>query len=181
MEQSGFEEINLFQSMKVLDNVSTKKKKHLFFWPSSEALIIKVLKRYWHMVGEKLFTDGFLCSLKRHNKTEHQRPPGKPPSCDVKQRHPGTGGRRCRSQRLRGAAPLERPLPLPRTTGHLADLKKCHQQLMASVKREDNPHLGVTEPDISLSRNWAKASSPGLCEVNMPDSTTCGNGLGNGL
>lgn len=48
--------------------------------------------------------------------------------------------------------PAGAPPPAPRTTGHLADLKKCHQQLMASVKREDNPHLGVTEPDISFKK-----------------------------
>lgn len=61
----------------------------------------------------------------------HQRQQGKPPSCDVEHQPPGTLRRRCHNQRLCGAARLGHPPPLhppsTHTTGHLADLKKCHE------------------------------------------------------
>ena len=88
----------------------------------------------------RMLTDWFLHSERRHNKTADQRPRGKPPSCDVEHPCARTLRRRCHNQKLCGAARLA--YPPPGTTGHLTDLKKCHEQLVASARRDDNPHLG---------------------------------------
>lgn len=53
MKQSGFEEINLFQSMKVLDNVSTKKETSIFltkFWGSNYQSPKEILTHGWGKV-----------------------------------------------------------------------------------------------------------------------------------
>lgn len=134
---------------------------------------------YWSMLGvvwsvEKRrsgCSHRFLYSVKRDNKTEHQRPHGKPPSSGMEHQCPGTLRRRCHSQRLCGIPLPRRPAPQDawmiwrNATG---GWWRVRGEALISP-------LGFTGPDLCLLRNGAKASSPGLYKVSISVSTTCGS------
>lgn len=55
----------------------------------------------------------------------------------------------------------ETPLPRPPcTAGYLADLKKCHQQLMSSARRDNHPHLGGHRAWLSSFKKLSKGQLP---------------------
>lgn len=142
---------------------------------------------YWSMLGvvwsaEKLrsgCSHRFLYSVKRHNKTKHQRPHGKHPSYGMEHQRPRTFRRRCHNQRLFGLLGWGTPHPHPTQQDAWMiwrNATRCWWQVQGGTLISP---LGLTGPDIFLLRNWAKASSPGLCKVSLPVSTTCGSWFGN--
>lgn len=117
-----------------------------------------------------LFPDSFLYSKKtQQNQTSETTCEGTPASWDLQKAVP-------QSEALWGCpagVPLT-PAPHNRMPHWFEEMPPAAD---GNARTSDNPHLGLTGPNIFLLRNWVKARSSGLCEANISVSTSWEAGL----